>query len=109
MQSQDNASAARTCLILVAVFTILTLIVCIILAIGLAPIDLRDDDGPPPDQRGTVEVSVDEPGLRFTVLDVGQGACVVVISPNGRVLVADAGRSQERVREIVIPYLREQG
>ena len=51
----------------------------------------------------------DETPLLFSVIDVGQGACVVVITPDGRTLVADAGRSQERVRKIVIPYLREQG
>ena len=109
MQSQDNASAARTCLILSAVAMVLVLIVCVVVALGFV-VDLgNDDDGPPPDQRGTVVADDADPPLLFTVIDIGQGACVVVISPDGRTLVADAGRSQARVRERVIPYLRDHG
>lgn len=109
MQSQDNASAARTCLILTAVALALVLIVCVIVALGFV-VDLGDDnDGPPADQRGTVAAESTEPPLLFSVIDVGQGASVVVVTPDGRALVADVGRSQERVRKVVIPYLREQG
>jgi beta-lactamase superfamily II metal-dependent hydrolase len=109
LQSQDNASAARTCLILTAVALALVLIVCVVVALGFI-VDLGDDDeGPPADQRGTVVADSTEPPLLFSVIDVGQGACVVVVTPDGRTLVADVGRSQERVRRVVIPYLRAQG
>lgn len=109
MQSQDNASAARTCLILTAVGMAFVLIACMIVALGFF-IDFGGDDPRPEDQRGTVVAdAVDETPLLFSVIDVGQGACVVVITPDGRTLVADVGRSQERVRRVVIPYLREQG
>jgi competence protein ComEC len=109
LQSQDNASAARTCLILTAVALALVLIVCVVVALGFI-VDLGDDDnGPAADQRGTVVADSTEPPLLFSVIDVGQGACVVVVTPDGHTLVADVGRSQERVRNVVIPYLREQG
>ncbi len=108
MQSQDNASAARTCLILATVGAALALIVCVVVGLGFV-VDFDSDDTRPTDQRGTVVADAVEPPLLFSVIDVGQGACVVVITPDGRTLVADAGRSQERVRRVVIPYLREHG
>ncbi|HEX5166699.1 MAG TPA: ComEC/Rec2 family competence protein [Thermomicrobiales bacterium] len=109
MQSQDNASAARTCLILTAIGAAFVLIVCLVVGLGLI-IDFGGDDHQPEDQRGTVVADdADEQPVLFSVMDVGQGACVVVITPDGKVLVADAGRSQERVRRVVIPYLREHG
>jgi len=108
VQSQDNASAARTCLILALVGAAFVLIACVVVALGFV-VDLGDDDPRPEDQRGTVVPDEGETPLLFSVIDVGQGACVVVVTPDGRTLVADAGRSQERVREVVIPYLREQG
>lgn len=108
MQSRDNASAARTCLILTAVAMAFVLIACVIVALGFV-VDLGGDDPRPVDQRGTVVADAVERPLLFSVIDVGQGACVVVITPDGRTLVADVGRSQERVRRVIIPYLREQG
>jgi competence protein ComEC len=108
LQSQDNASAARTCLILTAIGAALVLIVCLVIGLGLI-VDFGDNDPRPEDQRGTVVADSVEPPVLFSVIDVGQGACVVVITPDGKTLVADAGRSQERVRRMVIPYLREHG
>jgi competence protein ComEC len=108
VQSQDNASAARTCLILTVVLAAFVLIACVIVALGFV-VDFGDNDPRPEDQRGTVVADSVETPLLFSVIDVGQGACVVVITPDGRTLVADVGRSQERVREVVIPYLREHG
>jgi competence protein ComEC len=105
MQSRDTASAARSCLFLLAIGAAIALIACVFVALGLLDV-LPDRDGPPPDQRGTVTTS--DP-LIFSVLDVGQGACVVVITPDGRTLVADVGRSLARVEEQIIPYLRDHG
>lgn len=109
MQSQDNASAARSCLFLAAIGAAVALILCVIVVLTLAPVDiLPQQPTVPPDQRGTV---VAEPGgtLTLTVIDVGQGMCVVVISPDGRTMVVDAGRSGQRVENRVIPYLNERG
>ena len=108
MQSQDNASAARTCLILTAIGAAFALVACVVVGLGFF-IDFDTGDPRPEDQRGTVVPESTEPPLLFSVIDVGQGACVVVVTPDGRTLVADVGRSQERVRRVVIPYLREQG
>jgi len=108
LQSQDNASAARTCLILATIGAALVLIVCVVVGLGFV-VDFGSDDTRSEDQRGTVVADAVEPPLLFSVIDVGQGACVVVITPDGRTLVADAGRSHERVRRVVIPYLREHG
>lgn len=109
MQSRDNASAARSCLFLAAIGAAVTLILCVIVVLTLAPIDiLPKQPTVPPDQRGTVVP--DAAGtLTVTVMDVGQGLCVIVISPDGSTMVVDAGRSQQRVDDVVIPYLRERG
>jgi competence protein ComEC len=109
LQGRDNASAARSCLFLAAVAAVVSLIVCVIVVLTLAPFDiLPRQPTVPPDQRGTVII---EPGgtLTVAVMDVGQGMCVVVISPDGRSMVVDAGRSGERVEERVIPYLQSHG
>jgi competence protein ComEC len=109
VQSRDNASAARSCLILGAIGAAVTLILCVIIVLTLAPFDILPRQSTvPPDQRGTV---ITQPGqsLTFAVLDVGQGMCVVVISPSGRSMVVDAGRSGQRVEERVVPYLRARG
>jgi competence protein ComEC len=104
-QSRDTASAARTCLFLLAIFAVIGLIVCVVVALGLIDV-LPEPDEPPADQRGTVTTS---DSLLFSVLDVGQGACVVVITPDGRTLVADSGRSSTRTEEYIVPYLRDHG
>lgn len=104
-QSRDTASAARTCLLLLAVGALIGLIVCAVVALGVIDV-LPEGDEPPPDQRGTVTTSTP---LLLTVLDVGQGASVVVITPDGRTLVADSGRSAGRAEDYIIPYLRDHG
>ncbi len=51
-------------------------------------------------------------GLKFHVLDVGQGTCQVVLMPGGRVMVVDAGglRSSLDVGKVVVaPFLRSLG
>lgn len=109
MQSRDNASAARSCLILGAVGAVIALILCVIVVLALAPVDILPRQSTvPPDQRGTV---IPEPGtvLTFGVVDVGQGMCVVVVSPDGKAMVVDAGRSGQRVQDRVVPYLRALG
>ena len=50
--------------------------------------------------------------LRLTVLDVGQGDALVLISPSGRSLLVDAGFAGERYdvgESVVAPYLWENG
>jgi competence protein ComEC len=107
MESNDNAAAARTCLVVVVVAALLVIIALVLLLLGLAPFDvLPQKPTPPPDQQG--QVNSDRP-LVFTIMDVGQGLCVVVIAPDGHTLVADGGRSGERMEQYIIPYLREHG
>lgn len=107
MHPRDNASAARSCLVLLAVATALVLLGCVVVGLGFAPGDILPRPTPrPEDRRGAVAA---DRALTFAVLDVGQGACVVVITPDGRTLVADAGRSPERTRDVVLPFLAERG
>jgi competence protein ComEC len=50
--------------------------------------------------------------LRLTVLDVGQGDALVLVSPSGRSLIVDAGFAGERYdvgESVVAPYLWENG
>lgn len=52
--------------------------------------------------------------LRVTFLDVGDGQCVVVCTPSGRILVDDCGTSGRRDTtslgsKLVAPYLQSQG
>lgn len=108
MDPRDNASAARSCLILLVVGAVISLIICAVLVLTVLPYDILPQPTPrPEDQRGTVAPTADT--LQMSVVDVGQGACVVVIAPDGTVLVADAGRSGERIERDVVPYLRSLG
>lgn len=105
MDPRDNASAARSCLFVLAIGAALVLIACVITLLGFAPVDILPEPTPrAEDQRGTVT-----PGesLTVTVLDVGQGAAVLVITPDGRTLLADSGRSASRADEVILPYLAE--
>ncbi len=108
MRSIENASAARTCLAVLAVSAFLGLILCVIVLLTVSPIDILPQPATqPPDRRGTVEQSTATTTL--AVMDVGQGLCVVVLAPDGTSMVVDAGRSGERVEDVVVPYLREHG
>ena len=105
MDPRDNASAARSCLFILVIGAALVLIACVITLLGVAPVDILPEPTPrAEDQRGTVT-----PGnsLTLAVLDVGQGAAVLVITPGGRTLLADSGRSASRVEEAILPYLDE--
>lgn len=105
--ARDNESAARTCLILLILGAVIGLIVCAIVLLAVAPFDLLPEPTPrPADQRGTVE---SEDTLLVAAMEVGQGECIVVITPDGRSMVIDGGRSRQRMEERVVPYLREHG
>jgi competence protein ComEC len=107
MESNDNAAAARTCLVVVVVAALLVIIALALLLLGLAPFDvLPHKPTPTADPQSRVEAN--KPFV-FTIMDVGQGLCVVVIAPDGHALVADGGRSADRMQQFVIPYLREHG
>jgi competence protein ComEC len=104
----ENASAARTCLAALVVGAFLSLVVCVIAVLTVAPIDILPQPATqPPDRRGEVEVSTNT--LTVTVMDVGQGLSVVILAPDGTSMVYDAGRSGDRVEDILIPYLEEIG
>jgi len=104
---RDNDSAARTCLILLIVGAVIGLIACAIIVLSLGPFDLLPEPTPrPADQQGTVSTSTP---LLVSVMEVGQGACVVVITPDQHAMVLDGGRSTERMEQRVIPYLKQHG
>lgn len=108
MRPAENESAARTCLAVLIVGALLSLVLCVIALFTVAPVDIFPEAATqPPDQRGTVEVSQDT--LSVSVMDVGQGLSVVVVAPDGTSMVYDAGRSGQRVEDLVIPYLHEMG
>lgn len=108
MRPIENASAARTCLAALAVGAVLSLILCVIVLLTVAPIDILPQPATqPPDRRGTVEQTTAT--TTVAVMDVGQGLCVVVLAPDGTSMVVDAGRSGDRIEDIVIPYLEENG
>jgi competence protein ComEC len=108
VRPSENASAARTCLAAAAVIGILSLIVCVIVALALLPVDIiPQPPTQPPDRQGTVEVTQDL--MTVAVMDVGQALSVVVVAPDGTSLVYDAGRSGDRVESLLIPYLHELG
>lgn len=44
-------------------------------------------------QRPTAFPAVSEPALTVTVLDVGQGDCILLVSPSGKTMLVDAGPS----------------
>jgi beta-lactamase superfamily II metal-dependent hydrolase len=104
--SRDNTSAARTCLVLLVIGAILFLIVLALIAGSFVLGDDDDDPTPTPTRQATAN-SADP--LVFTIMDVGQGLCVVVITPDGHSMVIDGGRSKSRMAERVIPYLKEHG
>lgn len=108
MRPVENASAARTCLAAIIVGTLLSFTLCIVVLLAFSPFDiLPEPTAQPPDRRGTVETTAGT--LTVSVMDVGQGLSVVVVSPDGTSLVFDAGRSGERIETTVIPYLEELG
>lgn len=105
MDPRDNASAARSCLFILVIGAALVLIACVITLLGVAPVDILPEPTPrAEDQRGTVTSGE---SLTMAVLDVGQGAAVLIITPDGRTLLADSGRSGSRVEEAILPYLDE--
>jgi len=103
MLDRDNASAARSCLVIIVVGSIVFLIVCAILALTLLPIDIGRDQQAEP----TATRIIERGKLTFALLDVGQGLSAAVVTPSGHAMVIDGGRSGERVREELLPFLRD--
>jgi competence protein ComEC len=105
METNDNAAAARTCLVVVVVAALLIVVALALLV--LAPFDvLPQKPTPTPDPLSRLDT---DRTFVFSIVDVGQGLCVVVIAPDGHSLVADGGRSADRMQQYVIPYLRDHG
>lgn len=106
MRDRDNASAARSCLVILVIAALLLLIGCVVVAIGLLPIRGGDRSATPTD---TQVVGHDAGPLTFALLDVGQGLSAAVVTPDGRAMVIDGGRSADRVRTELLPFLRDHG
>src|SRR4051794_9812151 len=105
--SRDNASAARNCLVVLAIGAALVVIV-VALIVGSVVRSGGHHGSATPSPALQASTTGSRPFL-FTIMDVGQGLCVVVIAPDGHSLVADGGRSGERMEQHVIPYLRAHG
>lgn len=104
MRDRDNASAARSCLVILVIAAILLLVACVVVAIAVLPVNIGSRDSTP-----TATRVVEDGKLTFALLDVGQGLCAAVVTPAGRAMVIDGGRSGERVRQEVLPFLRDHG
>lgn len=107
MTARDNSSAARTCLVVLAIGALFMLVACGVLLLAVGPLDILDEPATqPPDRSGTVEAA--NP-FTVAVMDVGQGQSVVVITPDGQAMLIDGGISGARMENAIIPYLREHG
>ncbi|HMM43559.1 MAG TPA: ComEC/Rec2 family competence protein [Thermomicrobiales bacterium] len=104
MRDRDNASAARSCLVIMAIVSILLLAGCVVFALAVLPIELGGRDTTP-----TATRVIESGKLTFALLDVGQGLSAAVVTPAGRAMVIDGGRSGERVRQELLPFLRDRG
>ncbi|MCO5177730.1 MAG: MBL fold metallo-hydrolase [Thermomicrobiales bacterium] len=101
MLDRDNASAARSCLVIMVVGSILFLVICAILALTVLPVRIGSDRAEP-----TATHVIERGKLTFALLDVGQGLSAAVVTPSGHAMVIDGGRSGERVRQELLPFLR---
>jgi competence protein ComEC len=112
MEPRDNASAARSCLVILAVGAVLLLVACVLIALRVSPVDILPEKATPTATRPQPHPSPAASSggiLTFAVMDVGQGMSVVVVTPDGYSMVVDGGKSGERVRQEVIPYLQAKG
>ncbi len=109
MLIRQNHSQRTTCLLVGAIIAITLLLACIIVAVALSIVTLptiSDNE-----QASTpVPTRVAPSGETLVaVLDVDQGQAVLIVAPDGSAALIDAGRSQARVREEVVPYARSLG
>jgi competence protein ComEC len=96
--------------VLVGIVVLTTmLLACLIAALALSIISLPDLDGSDTQVSGTATPRPDADTATISVLDVDQGQAVLVVAPDGSAALVDAGRSQTRIREEIVPYAREQG
>jgi competence protein ComEC len=113
MEPRDNASAARSCLVILAIGAVLLLVACVLIALRIAPVDILPEKPTPtavrPEPHASPATSSSGGTLTFAVMDVGQGMSVVIITPDGYSMVIDGGKSGERVRQEVIPFLQDHG
>ncbi len=47
--------------------------------------------------------------MRIAALDIGQGDAILIISPNGKTMLVDGGNSSRDARDVILPYLTENG
>jgi competence protein ComEC len=47
--------------------------------------------------------------MRIVALDIGQGDAILIISPNGKTMLVDGGNSSQDARDVILPYLAENG
>ncbi len=109
MLIQRDGTSRRTCLVVGAVVTVTLLIACIVVALAVSLITVPDildsDEAAAP----TVTAAASGGVTTISVLDVGQGQAVAVVSPEGNAALIDAGRSQARIEDEIAPYLESLG
>jgi competence protein ComEC len=49
------------------------------------------------------------PHFTVTVLDVGQGDCIIIECPNGKTLLIDSAKNSFVARQVILPYLAYRG
>ncbi|MEZ4521110.1 MAG: ComEC/Rec2 family competence protein [Thermomicrobiales bacterium] len=94
-----------------AAIVIATMIVaCVVLALALSFVSLPgSDSGESAESTATVSDVQTYEETTVSVLDVDQGQAVLVVTGDGSAALIDAGRSQERIREEIEPYVRSLG
>lgn len=96
--------------VLVGLVVLVTLLfACLIVALALSLVSLPDLSGSDPATSRTATIQFDEGTAVVSVLDVDQGQAVLIIAPDGSAALIDAGRSQARIRDEVVPYAHDLG
>ena len=53
-----------------------------------------------------LEISDQDPALEMVILDVGQGDSILIISPSGKTMLVDGGRTEDAAEDVILAYLR---
>lgn len=109
MLIRGDRSQRSTCVIIGAIVAVPLLLACIIIAIALTIYSIPDFESGE-DASTPIPTRVAPSGeVLVAVLDVDQGQAVLIVAPDGSAALIDAGRSQTRIRDEIVPYARALG